>query len=149
RIRHRRRNPARPPHRTGPRPARHAGAAHLLRACPAPTGLPQPARHLVRLDFLSTPEGGGFPWLRRVHAASTLGGWRFTDRPPARSPRSVTASPAARMFFAAFTSALAWWPQARHRNSAWLSRLFGAQCPQAWQVCDVNAGGTRRIREPW
>jgi hypothetical protein len=30
------------------------------------------------------------------------------------------------MFFAAFTSALSWWPQARHRNTAWLSRLSGA-----------------------
>src|SRR5690606_1619058 len=30
---------------------------------------------------------------------------------------------AARMFFAAFTSALAWWPQARLRKSARLSRL--------------------------
>src|SRR5262249_53169679 len=58
------------------------------------------------LDLLPTPEGGGFPWLRRVHAASPAGGWRFTDRPTARSPRPVTASPAARMFFAAFTSAL-------------------------------------------
>src|SRR5690606_6695698 len=79
-----------------------------------------PQRQVLWVDFLPTPEGGGFPWLRRVHAASTLGGWRFTDRPTARSPRPVTASPAARMFFAAFTSALAWWPQARHRNSAWL-----------------------------
>src|SRR5690606_30864745 len=51
------------------------------------------------IGFLPTPKGGGFPRLGRVHAASTLGGWRFTDRLTARSPRPVTARPAARMFF--------------------------------------------------
>src|SRR5690606_19166980 len=49
----------------------------------------------LQLDFLLTPKGGGFPRSRRFHGAPTLGGWRFTDRPTARSPRPVTASPAA------------------------------------------------------
>src|SRR5690606_19888196 len=73
---------------------------------------------LGQLDFLLTPKGGGFPRPRRVPAVSALGGWRFTDRLMARSPHPGTASPAASMFFAAFTSALSWWPQARHRNTA-------------------------------
>ena len=101
------------------------------------------------LDFLPTLEGGGFPWLRRVHAASLAGGRRFPDRPTARSPRPVTASPAARMFFAAFTSALTWCPQATHRKRAWLSRLSPAICLQAWQVYDVYAGLTLTTVAPW
>jgi hypothetical protein len=42
---------------------------------------------------------------------------------------SWRASPALKMFLAAFTSAWAWWPQARQRNSAWLARLSAAVCP--------------------
>src|SRR5215471_7487910 len=83
-----------------------------------------------RLDFLPTPEGGGFPWLRRVHAATSTGGWRFTDRAFPRSPRPVTASPAARMFLAAFTSALSRWPQQVQAKTAWLSRDFASTTPQ-------------------
>ena len=44
------------------------------------------------------------------------------------------------MFLAAFTSAWAWRPQARHRNLDWLSRDSGSRCPQPEQVCDVYTG---------
>jgi glycosyltransferase involved in cell wall biosynthesis len=50
---------------------------------------------------------------------------------------SWRASPALKMFTAAFTSAWAWWPQARHRNSAWVTRLPSAVCPHSAHCCEV------------
>ena len=44
------------------------------------------------------------------------------------------------MLRAAFTSVLAWCPQAVHTNSAWLLREFLSTCLQVLQVCDVYAG---------
>jgi hypothetical protein len=54
----------------------------------------------------------------------------------------VTASPAARMFLAAFTSACPVHEHEVHRKTAWLSRDFGSTCPHAEHRCDVNAAGT-------
>src|SRR5271156_5906029 len=60
----------------------------------------------------------------------------------ADSRQAATASPAARMFLAAFTSACPVYEHEVHRKTAWLSRDFGSTCPHAEQRCDVNAAGT-------
>jgi len=52
------------------------------------------------------------------------------------------------MLRAAFTSALARYPQVTHRSPAWLLRFSGAQYPQDEQVCDVYAAGTFSTRPP-
>ena len=57
-------------------------------------------------------------------------------------PRAETASPAARMFLAAFMSACSVCPQALQTKTAWLSRFSGAQCLHSEQVCDVCFGFT-------
>jgi hypothetical protein len=42
---------------------------------------------------------------------------------------SQLETPCLSMFLAALTSAWAWWPQARHRNSAWVARFPAAGVP--------------------
>lgn len=102
------------------------------------------------------------PWLKAggfqlVHAAEAAVGWssnssRFPAgscvddraRPAGRgwSSQAVTASPAANMFLAAFTSACSARAHWVHRKTAWLSRDFGSICPHNEQRCDVYAAGT-------
>ena len=68
-------------------------------------------------------------------------GSRFADRPAARSPRAVTARPAA-MLRAALTSALHRPAvQESHSKTAWLLRFPAATCPHAEHRCDVYAAG--------
>ncbi len=74
----------------------------------------------------------------RHAAAVPSGGWRFTDCPTARSPRPVTANPAARMLRAAFPSACASCPQATQQNRAWGLPRLG---------CDPPAGSADLARE--
>ncbi len=83
------------------------------------------------------------PRIPPTYAAGTKGrGSRFVDRPPARSPRAVTARPAA-MFRAEFTSALHRPAlHTSHSKTAWLLRFPGATCPQAEHRCDVYAADT-------
>src|SRR5690606_12416220 len=61
------------------------------------TGFPVAARAEDDWCVASSPRlnAGDSQGRGAIHAASTLGGWRFTDRLMARSPRPVTASPAA------------------------------------------------------
>jgi hypothetical protein len=108
----------------------------------------------VRLDILPMAEAAwGF---HPAHAA--VWGWSSnSSRFPAGSCfvdktrpggwdvplQASTASPAAKMFFAALMSACsAGREQWVHRNTAWLSRDFGSTCPHAEQRCDVCCGGT-------
>ena len=57
------------------------------------------------------------------------------------------------MFLAAFTSAWAWWPQARHRNSAWVTR-FPQRCARIRRTAGRYDGDRLRSRavrrfQPW
>ena len=111
---------------------------------------------LFGLTFLPTDESGGF---QPGHAAGAQWcGWSSnSSRFPAGScfavasapagaedsRQAMTASPAANIFLAAFTSACsAGREQWMHRNTAWLSRDLGSTCPHAEQHCDVYAAGT-------
>jgi hypothetical protein len=55
--------------------------------------------------------------------------------PPARPVPGKT-------FFAALASAWSSWPQATHRNTAWLSRLADATWPHVRHCCDEYFGST-------
>ena len=78
---------------------------------------------------------------RQRHAAAQVSISRFTGQPSLPPPRAVAAIPAAKMFFAAFISAFASWPQATHWKPAcdFLEALYDFESHQRYD----NSGNSQ------
>ncbi len=90
------------------------------------------------------------PWMNRgiPEELMLLGSSRFTGSVTRCPPRVVTASPVARTFLVAFTSACSLCPQDLQQKTTWLSRFSSCPCPQAEQVGDVYLGFTSAATAP-